>query len=143
MLRTFLATILVVTACSASAGTFDLTWHTIDAGGDMYCIGGSPAAFYEVSGTIGQPDAGRLSGGGFELIGGFWPAADHPGVLGDMNCDGVANVLDINWFVLALLDPPAYAMQFPGCNILHGDIDGDGRVSVLDINPYVDLLLGR
>lgn len=64
------------------------------------------------------------------------------GLLGDLNCDGVANVIDLNAFVLALLDPPAYAQQFPGCSILNGDIDGDGATTVLDINGFVALILG-
>ncbi|TWT45877.1 hypothetical protein RAS1_23130 [Phycisphaerae bacterium RAS1] len=62
--------------------------------------------------------------------------------LGDLNCDGAADVLDINAFVLALIDPAGYAAMFPDCNILNGDIDGDGQTTVLDINPFVDLLLG-
>ncbi|TWT41908.1 hypothetical protein RAS1_30320 [Phycisphaerae bacterium RAS1] len=62
--------------------------------------------------------------------------------LGDMNCDGAVNVLDINPFVLALIDPVAYAAQFPGCNILNGDTNGDGNVDVLDINPFVAILVG-
>ncbi|TWT41898.1 hypothetical protein RAS1_30220 [Phycisphaerae bacterium RAS1] len=61
---------------------------------------------------------------------------------GDMNCDGAADVLDINAFVLALLDPMAYAAQFPNCDVRNGDVDGDGMANVLDINPFVALLLG-
>jgi hypothetical protein len=34
----------------------------------MYSIGGG----YELAGTIGQPDAGVLTGGGYTLGGGFW-----------------------------------------------------------------------
>ncbi|TWT46101.1 Lectin C-type domain protein [Phycisphaerae bacterium RAS1] len=62
--------------------------------------------------------------------------------LGDMNCDGAANVLDINPFVLALLDPVAYANQYPECDVNNADINGDGFENVLDINPFVALLLG-
>lgn len=61
---------------------------------------------------------------------------------GDLNCDGTANVLDINAFVLALSDPAAYTAQYPGCPILNGDLDGDGAVTVLDINPFIALLAG-
>lgn len=63
-------------------------------------------------------------------------------VLGDMNCDGVVNVLDINPFTLALSDPAAYAAAFPSCNINNGDINGDGNVDVLDINPFITLIGG-
>ncbi|TWT45690.1 tRNA(Glu)-specific nuclease WapA precursor [Phycisphaerae bacterium RAS1] len=59
---------------------------------------------------------------------------------GDMNCDGVVNILDLNAFTLAILDPAAYTAQYPNCNLTSGDINGDGLVNVLDINPFTDLL---
>jgi len=46
---------------------YDLTWWTIDNGG-----GTSTGGNYMLSGTLGQPDAGVLSGGTYSLIGGFW-----------------------------------------------------------------------
>ena len=49
------------------AQTFSIPWFTVDGGG-----GTSTGGVYAVSGTIGQPDAGRLSGGQFTLEGGFW-----------------------------------------------------------------------
>ncbi len=61
-------------------------------------------------------------------------------LLGDLNCDGAVDFLDINPFVLAISDPGGYAIQYPDCNILAGDINGDGRVDFLDINPCVELL---
>jgi len=47
--------------------SFTLDWFTIDGGG---CT--STGSVYTVSGTIGQPDAGGVSGGTFTLDGGFW-----------------------------------------------------------------------
>ena len=35
--------------------------------------GTSTGGVYSVSGTIGQPDAGLLTGGSYTLAGGFWP----------------------------------------------------------------------
>ncbi len=64
------------------------------------------------------------------------------GLPGDMNCDGVVSVGDINPFVLALTDPAAYAAQFPDCRLLNGDCSGDGQVSVGDINCFVALVTG-
>lgn len=52
---------------SAIAQTYSIDWHTIDGGG-----GTSTGGMYAVSGTIGQPDAGRMSGGNYTLQGGFW-----------------------------------------------------------------------
>ncbi|TWT40385.1 hypothetical protein RAS1_40940 [Phycisphaerae bacterium RAS1] len=62
--------------------------------------------------------------------------------LGDLNCDGLTDILDINPFVLALSDPAAYQQQFPICPIANGDINMDGNTDVLDINPFVALLTG-
>ena len=46
-------------------------WYTIDGGGAMNSSGGS----YSLSGSIGQPDAGTLNGGSYQLAGGFWGGA--------------------------------------------------------------------
>jgi hypothetical protein len=56
---------------------------------------------------------------------------------GDVNCDGNVNNFDIDAFVLALVDPTAYAAQYPGCDIAAADIDGDGAVNNFDIDPFV------
>lgn len=60
--------------------------------------------------------------------------------VGDVNCDGAINVLDINPFTLALSDPIAYAAMYPDCDIDLADVNNDGNVDVLDINPFVALL---
>lgn len=52
---------------SAFAQTYSIDWYTIDGGG-----GTSTGGVYSVSGTIGQPDAGHMSGGNFTVDGGFW-----------------------------------------------------------------------
>ena len=49
------------------AQNYDLSWFTIDGGGGL-----SSGGAYSLSGTIGQPDAGHMSGNGFSLDGGFW-----------------------------------------------------------------------
>jgi len=54
-------------AISTHAQTFTIDWHTIDGGG-----GTSTGGVYSISGTIGQPDAGRLAGASYALEGGFW-----------------------------------------------------------------------
>ncbi|MBC7262449.1 MAG: hypothetical protein H5T63_10605 [Chloroflexi bacterium] len=51
-----------------SGGGYDLSWSTIDGGGYTFSTGGG----YTLGGTIGQADAGTLSGGGYTLNGGFW-----------------------------------------------------------------------
>lgn len=54
-----------------SGGAYELTWSTIDGGGALFSSGGA----YEISGTIGQPDAGAMWGGVYVLGGGFWANA--------------------------------------------------------------------
>ncbi len=55
-------------ANAQSGGGYDLTWNSIDGGGAMFSIGGA----YSLGGTIGQFDAGTMSGGSYTLKGGFW-----------------------------------------------------------------------
>ncbi len=63
------------------------------------------------------------------------------GLPGDMNCDGAVDNADIDGFVLALTDPAAYAIAYPGCDINHADVNGDNSVDNGDIDAFVDLLL--
>ncbi|MGH6959255.1 MAG: hypothetical protein ACREE7_02105 [Dongiaceae bacterium] len=62
--------------------------------------------------------------------------------LGDLNCDGALNNFDVDPFVLALLDPAAYAAAHPDCDIANADVNGDRRVNNFDIDAFVRLLLG-
>jgi hypothetical protein len=55
-------------ALQAAAADPVLNWWSVDGGGTTSSGGG-----FTVSGTIGQPDAGLMGGGGFTLNGGFWP----------------------------------------------------------------------
>src|SRR5262247_1910125 len=52
---------------AAFAQNYSIDWFTIDGGG-----GTSTGGVYSVSGTIGQPDAGRMTGASYALDGGFW-----------------------------------------------------------------------
>jgi hypothetical protein len=124
------------------ADEFTLEWWTVDGGGAMWTTGGA----FELSGTIGQPDAGVvLTGGGFELTGGFWTSAlAAPATrVGDLNCDGSVSFKDINPFVVYLSNSSVWQAAFPGCPPANGDINGDGSYpSFKDINPFVVLLSG-
>ncbi|TWT46074.1 hypothetical protein RAS1_25210 [Phycisphaerae bacterium RAS1] len=63
-------------------------------------------------------------------------------LIGDANCDGEVNILDINPFILAIGDPAQYALDFPCCPLANSDVNGDGNVDILDINPFIALLAG-
>jgi parallel beta-helix repeat protein len=66
-----------------------------------------------------------------------------PFVLGDLNCDEVVDVNDITPFALALTDPAAYQLQYPGCSPSRADINLSGTADGADIQFFVDTLLGR
>ena len=58
---------LLAAMADGLAQSYSIDWYTIDGGG-----GTSTGGVYSVSGTIGQPDAGVMSGGNYSLVGGFW-----------------------------------------------------------------------
>jgi len=70
--RGFLLILFSITPLSAQS-EFEILRYTIDGGG-----GSSSGGGFGLSGTIGQPDAGRMSGGEYELVGGFWGIGSSP-----------------------------------------------------------------
>ncbi len=60
-----LTTVLVMV--SMVGADYSISWYTIDGGG-----GTSSGGTYQLTGTVGQPDAGYHDGGANELLGGFW-----------------------------------------------------------------------
>lgn len=66
-----MATLLASVA--VAQGGLDLSWYTVDGGGARSSGGG-----FALEGSIGQPDAGALSGGSFTLQGGFWISDSTP-----------------------------------------------------------------
>jgi hypothetical protein len=61
-------------AGAQSGGGYDLTRNTLDGGGATFSDGGG----LRLGGTIGQADAGLLTGGAYMLGGGFWPLVLPP-----------------------------------------------------------------
>ncbi len=85
-----------ILVCAAGAQDYAIDWYTMDGGGAMFTTG----ALYELSGTIGQPDAGRvMTGGDYALIGGFWPPVAAAEACGDCptdaNDDGETGPFDL------------------------------------------------
>jgi len=55
-------------AWNAAAQNYSIDWYKVAGGG-----GTSTGGTYQVTGTIGQPDAsGAMTGGSYSLTGGFW-----------------------------------------------------------------------
>ena len=70
IIRAFAALCFLASAAClpAFAQQYSIDWYKISGGG-----GTSTGAAYQVSGTIGQPDAsGAMTGGNYSLTGGFW-----------------------------------------------------------------------
>ncbi len=107
-----------------SGGQFEITWYTIDAGGTNNASGGS----FELSGTIGQPDAGPvMTGGQFSLAGGFWPGVNNaPACPGDLTNDGMLDFFDVSAFLTAFnnMDPIA-------------DFTNDGVFDFFDVSAFL------
>ena len=59
--------VLFAFVCVALVGVgYDIPWRSVDGGGGM-----SSSGRYEMIGSIGQPDAGELSGGSYDVTGGY------------------------------------------------------------------------
>lgn len=125
--------ISMLTATTARAQSFDLSWHTIDCGGAIFSVGGA----FQLGGTIGQPDAAVMTGGTFELIGGFWAAAtaerDCGDCVGDLNVSGAVELAD-----LAMLLSNFGTLSGASCP--EGDIQPDGGDGDVDLSDLTLLL---
>ncbi|MBN2446523.1 MAG: hypothetical protein JXO22_07355, partial [Phycisphaerae bacterium] len=64
------------------------------------------------------------------------------GLPGDLNCDGVADIFDIDAFVLAITSPADYDAEYPACSRALADCNGDGAADVFDIGAFVDIVTG-
>lgn len=68
--------------------------------------------------------------------------SDFNFLLGDMNGDCEFDTLDINPFVLAILDRTAYSIAYPNIDPDEvGDFNGDGVLNTLDISGFTASLL--
>jgi hypothetical protein len=69
--------VCLVLPLAALGQAYSINWYKIAGGGGV-----STSGTYQVSGTIGQPDASRaMTGGAYSLAGGFWAfsAVQTPG----------------------------------------------------------------
>lgn len=133
MMMSLIVSMMSVAHTQAGDG-YDLSWHTIDGGGEMGSSGGD----FELSGTIGQPDAGpTLTGGGYSLTGGFWavtvetatPCGDSAG---DMDGDGDVDLVDFGEFQLCFTGGAGTVAA--GCECT--DFDGDNDADLVDFGAF-------
>lgn len=125
-----LGIIALVATARVAANDFSLDWWSIDGGGFVWTTGGS----YELGGTVGQPDAGAMTGGEFELTGGFWSGAVGAGqpLPGDCNGDRVVDLVDFRDFSDCLLGPGGGLG--PDCDCF--DLDQNGDVTLADFADF-------
>jgi hypothetical protein len=116
----------LLTATTVAADEFELDWWTIDGGGEMWTTGGD----FELSGTIGQPDAGpAMTGGDFELTGGFWvEAVVLQPCVADVDGDGDTDHSDLGALLSAWCSVAGDSNWNPDA-----DLDGDGHVGHGDL----------
>lgn len=98
---------------------------------------GVPFQYVQVAGAGhgGFPPATQIAAQEFILA-----SFTSPKSRGDLNCDGVHDVGDIQAFVVRLVDFTAYQANEPDCHSRNGDINGDGIVNGRDIAPFVALI---
>ena len=127
-----------LTVWAQAGGALTLPWFSADGGG-----GTSAGGNFTLDGTIGQPDAGRLTGGDFAVEGGFLPglqATPPPvaGVCGDLNDDGIINVLDAIidlQIIVGLITPTEAQLKL-------GDVVRDGTINVFDAILLLQHIVG-
>lgn len=132
MRRVTIVTLLPVLLGAASAiaqvsPNVDLSWNSIDAGGGTSSGGG-----FTLIGTIGQPDAGAMTSGGFDVLGGLWGTNGLSPCYPDCNGDGVLTVGDFGCFQSKFVVGDEYA-----------DCNASGTLTVADFGCFqISFLLG-
>jgi hypothetical protein len=114
------AGLLLPAGLIASVDHFAIDRWTVDGGGAMDSTGGD----FELSGTIGQPDAHTMNGGEFELFGGFW----FPLAPSDCNEEGTVDLVDYADFEPCIAGPGAGTPA--GCECF--DVNRNDTVDLLD-----------
>ena len=84
---------LLFVALEARGQSYTIDWSTIDGGGVTFASGGP----YSLGGTIGQPDAGVLTGHVNAVTGGFWAWAPASGDCGRLSIRRIGNAVEVSW----------------------------------------------
>ena len=130
IVRTLAVLVIAVSTLLASDGeeAMEIARSTIDGGGVMKSTGGG----FELSATIGQPDAGVAENNGYTLTGGFW--FELPPT--DCNDDGLIGLFDHETLTSCMLGPGGGIGAGP-CPCF--DVDRDGHIT---LNDYAQLQAG-
>ena len=118
------------------AQQYTIDWSTVDGGG-----GTSTGGVYTVTGTIGQPDAGGMSGGDYALQGGFWgviSAVQTPGAPWLSIARTTTNTVAVTWPSPSTgWDLQQYTNSVSSVNWSNvtATIQDDGTTKTLIVNP--------
>ena len=116
-----------------NAQSYSIDWFTIDGGG-----GTSTGATYQVSGTIGQPDAGgAMSGGQFSVTGGFWSLISVVQTAGapKLNISHSGNTVTVYW-----QDVSGWSLQQNNNLTLPANWSGSGGVTITNGTNYLNII---
>jgi hypothetical protein len=128
---------------STGAQSYSIDWYKIAGGG-----GTSTGATYQVTGTIGQPDAsGAMSGGSYSLTGGFWSliaVVQTPG-LPNLTITHSGNSVIVSWpdTTSCTLQTNNNLANAPGWNAYGGTVDTANGTNSITITPPVGYLFFR
>lgn len=116
--------------------SYSLDWSTIDGGG-----GTSTGSVYSLTGTIGQPDAGAMSGGNYTLQGGFWgiiAAVQTPGAPSLSIFRTTTNTVAVSWPSSSTgwnLQQNTNSVSSVNWSNVTSGIQDDGTTKTLIVNP--------
>jgi hypothetical protein len=123
-------------ATNLFAQSYSIDWFTIDGGG-----GTSTGGAFSVSGTIGQPDAGHMSGGNYAIDGGFWgiiAAVQTPGAPLLTIIRTTTNTVAVSWLSPStgfVLQQNTNSISSVNWSNAPGTILDDGTTRTLIVNP--------
>ncbi|SRR6266567_7782737 len=129
------ATMLLFTL-ALNAQPYSINWYKVAGGG-----GTSTGGVYSVSGTTGQPDAGTMNGGNYNLVGGVWSfvaAVPTPGAPLLTITRTITNTVAVSWpspstgFVLQQNTNRVNSVNWS--NVLTAPTDDGARKTVV-VNP--------
>lgn len=123
--------VITMSFSSALAQDFSIGWYGVDGGGGMFAT--DAGDLYVLGGTIGQPDAGSfaapLTGGPYELVGGFWGVGFVLPCPADLDGDRQVALSDLT----LLLGAFGACAGNPNYNA-SADISLDGCIDLLDLS---------
>ena len=125
------------------AQSYTIDWYKVSGGG-----GTSTGGTYQVSGTIGQPDAGMaMSGGSYSLTGGFWSliaVVQTPG-LPNLGIAHSGNSVIVSWpnTVSSTLQTNNNLASASGWNAYGGTVNTTSGTNIITISPPTGSLFFR